>query len=329
MFFVGHIIVNHELGFYPVNRRMDFRPSAASDLANTVCALQQSPEYARALRQIGADVEMVTAWSRSDQLARCLIVRRKLGPLPLAWLPRGPVWAPAAAAEDRAAVFRALPQLASPGSIWVTNPDTPDDADQLRHTRLLSSQHMAEIDLTLPQEARMARQHGKWRNRLRHARLQDLGVAHRRFDNTRDFDLLQREMTQQKARRYRGLPPEFVLGWAAANPNAIRVFTASRSGTALAHMLILLHHPTATYHIGWTSREGRTVSAHNLLLWHVANWLADHGHRRFDLGHVDTEHAPGLARFKIGSGARVRALGPTCLRLPRPSFKRRIRHDAA
>jgi hypothetical protein len=35
-----------------------------------------------------------------------------------------------------------------------------------------------------------------------------------------------------------------------------------------------------------------------------------------DLGTVDTENAPGLARFKIGSGAQIRSLGGTWLRIP-------------
>jgi hypothetical protein len=35
-----------------------------------------------------------------------------------------------------------------------------------------------------------------------------------------------------------------------------------------------------------------------------------------DLGQVDTEAAPGLARFKLGTGADLRRLGATCLVLP-------------
>ena len=80
-------------------------------------------------------------------------------------------------------------------------------------------------------------------------------------------------------------------------------------------MLMQMHPPVATYHIGWTNAHGRSLMAHHLLLWHAANDMANHGVTRLDLGTVDTQTAPGLARFKIGSGANIRPLGPTMIRL--------------
>ena len=53
------------------------------------------------------------------------------------------------------------------------------------------------------------------------------------------------------------------------------------------------------------------MSAHNLLMWRAALWLARQGHRRLDLGPIDTANAPGLARFKLGIGAHARRLGGT------------------
>jgi hypothetical protein len=44
--------------------------------------------------------------------------------------------------------------------------------------------------------------------------------------------------------------------------------------------------------------------------------LARRGITRLDLGTLDTEAAPGLARFKLGSGAAARALGGTWLWWP-------------
>jgi hypothetical protein len=40
------------------------------------------------------------------------------------------------------------------------------------------------------------------------------------------------------------------------------------------------------------------------------------GVRWLDLGSVDTEKAPGLARFKLGTGAELKRLGATMLVLP-------------
>jgi hypothetical protein len=52
------------------------------------------------------------------------------------------------------------------------------------------------------------------------------------------------------------------------------------------------------------------------MLARAAEALAAEGLRWLDLGTVDTEAAPGLARFKLGTGARLRRLGATCLVLP-------------
>ena len=72
----------------------------------------------------------------------------------------------------------------------------------------------------------------------------------------------------------------------------------------------------ASYHVGWSGPEGRAANAHPLLLWSAMQALAAEGINRLDLGDVNTEDAPGLARFKIGAGANVRPLGPTILLPP-------------
>ena len=45
-------------------------------------------------------------------------------------------------------------------------------------------------------------------------------------------------------------------------------------------------------------------------------WLACAGVEMLDLGMIDTVNAPGLARFKLGSGAVAQSLGGTWLHAP-------------
>jgi lipid II:glycine glycyltransferase (peptidoglycan interpeptide bridge formation enzyme) len=80
-------------------------------------------------------------------------------------------------------------------------------------------------------------------------------------------------------------------------------------------MLLLLHAPVATYHIGWTGPRGRQLNAHSLLMWRASCHLADAGYTRLDLGRTDPARTPGIARFKMGTGAELRDLGATTLRL--------------
>ena len=62
---------------------------------------------------------------------------------------------------------------------------------------------------------------------------------------------------------------------------------------------------------GWNFRL--VLNAHNLLLARAAKWFAGRGVRGLDLGTIDTVNAPGLARFKLGVGARAKKLGGTWL----------------
>lgn len=273
-------------------------------------AMQQHPFYARTIRQMGG---RVAAFAPSG--AQTLL--RRIGPLHMAWLPR---WA----APGQGALEAFLGQMGT--ALCIAIPDRAEDTAVFRacgFRAVLTPQHVAELALCPPEEARLAAQHGKWRNRLRHALRSAPPVSHRRFDPKRDGGLLDLELIQRRARGYSALPPGFTHAWAQANPGATRLFRIGDDTGTQAFVLVLLHAPTATYHLGWSSAKGRECAAHNLLIWQAANWLAQRGYQRLDLGIVDTQATPGLARFKIGSGAVIRPLGPTLLRLPRPRLMRR------
>ncbi len=95
-------------------------------------------------------------------------------------------------------------------------------------------------------------------------------------------------------------------------------------------MLFVLHPPHASYHIGWAGDPGRATHAHNLILWQAMGALAADGITALDLGLVETDTAPGLARFKIGAGACVRPLGATLLIPPvAPLFPRHLARSPA
>jgi len=284
------------------------------------CALQQHPLYGRALAAHAGQIVAFHASDKGRLQASAQILQRRFGPLRLCYLPRGPVWAPEIDDRSRALILNALLR-ALPPAIWIAAPESTGDSDYYRSAgfrAVMTPQHMAEMDLTRPQSQRLSQQHGKWRNRLRRAQGGGLDIVSRQFDPLCDLPLLRREAAQRRARGYAALPQEFALSWARCAPDATRLFLARHDGQTLAFMLFLLHPPFATYHIGWTGPVGRALSAHNLLLWEAANWLAAQGHRRLDLGLVDTSGVPGLARFKLGSGAKPRPLGPAMLRVTGP-----------
>jgi lipid II:glycine glycyltransferase (peptidoglycan interpeptide bridge formation enzyme) len=120
--------------------------------------------------------------------------------------------------------------------------------------------------------------------------------------------LIQAEAAQRRERRYLSLPSGFVSAFQSANrkpSQALLTLAAELKHQPCAGMLFLVHGSTATYHLGWADDAGREHSAHNLLLWQACSLLAERGVQQLDLGGVNTQSNPGLARFKLGAGGRV------------------------
>lgn len=163
---------------------------------------------------------------------------------------------------------------------------------------VLTPQCRARLDLSRGASARRAALHGKWRNRLVKAEAEGLKLHHCPLPDDPDHWLLRAEAAQRKQRKYSALPAAFALHWPET-----RVFSLRKRQTDLAAMLFVIHGTGATYHIGWTSDQGRSLGAHNLILWQAADWLARRGCTSLDLGPLDTHSDPGIARFKLGTGA--------------------------
>ncbi|MBE3638757.1 GNAT family N-acetyltransferase [Mangrovicoccus algicola] len=294
------------------------RPPAATGAV----PLQQHPRYGRACMQLGSRVAWYGLGPAGAPRARAQVLIRRW-PLfgDFALVARGPVWtAPAGPREAAEACADLAAQLRRRCRGVILTPDPVAGTDPLEGSGLLkmvTGGVQARLDLTGSAAARMARQHGKWRNRLRRAQEAGLEITHGPLPADPDHWLLRREALQARSRGYRRLPHAFALAWRRQNGAAsARVFTASYGGMPVAGMLFLLHGAAASYHIGWSGPLGRRTGAHALLLWEASTWLARRGHDWAELGALDTLSAPGLARFKLGSGARPVAVGASWMTAP-------------
>ena len=90
------------------------------------------------------------------------------------------------------------------------------------------------------------------------------------------------------------------------------VLTALAGSQPVAGILLIVHGSGATYHIAWTSPEGRRGHAHNLLLWRGILALRERGVAFLDLGGLEAK-APGVAHFKLGLGGVIVELAGTYL----------------
>lgn len=270
--------------------------------------LQQSDLFAAALRHLGQDTDLLMLRDRAGPVGRMLVVRRTV-PLigPVSATIRGPVlYADVSADRRRAALARHGPRLIEAE----VGPPAPG------YLPVFTPAYLAEIDLTGSPDARRKAMAPPWRAALQHAESADLCLRHQPFQGAAANFLLAMKRAQRQTRRYRALPLPVTITMAKLAPEAARLFIVEHRGIAVAMMLIILDGLCATYQIGWSGAQGRAFNAHHLCLTRAADWLAARGITRLDLGTIDTVGAPGLARFKIGSGAQVRALGGSWLRLP-------------
>lgn len=274
--------------------------------ANSYIPLQQSSGFARAARLMGLPMQELDVAGHGHALMQTRHV-----PV-LGWfglISRGPVWTGVPEARALAAVLSDL------GHPVVLNAENMS-AGALRSAGfwpLMSAATMARLDLTAGPEGMRARMHQKWRNRLHRAEASALKVRRSVLPDDPRHPLILAERAQRKHRGYRGVPPELAAAFSRANPHMAQLFEAQMGREVVASMLFLRHGPTATYFVGHTTEDGRKLHAHNLLLMEAAAWLSAHGTDALDLGALDTLNSPGLARFKLGSGAQPHVLGGTWL----------------
>lgn len=278
--------------------------------AHPMIPLPQSAGFRRAARLLGLTVSELTLTTQGAPTALALMQTRRLPGLGrVGLISRGPLWSGPPDPDGLAQALRALrhPVLLNaeiqPGS----------DLARAGFLPVMTPATLARLDLRDTTATRRARMHQKWRNRLRRAEDGPLRIRRSALPPDPNHWLLAAERQQRHDRRYRGLPPEFCAAWAQANPHMAQLFTAELKSRPVAAMLFLRHGRSATYQIGHTTEAGRSFHAHTLLLANAADWLADHGTDWLDLGTLDTQNAPGLARFKLGSGAQPHRLGGTWL----------------
>ncbi|MEJ6388229.1 GNAT family N-acetyltransferase [Gymnodinialimonas ulvae] len=266
--------------------------------------LQQSDLWLEAADRLGSD-------ARLDRIgdATALVLRKRvpmIGELALVSRARLEL------TPDRAAALRTT----LGASHLVINAETTEDACALAQAgfhRIVAPRMIAELRLAPTPDAMAARLMPKWRNRLRHGQSQGLQIRRRPMQADPKHWLLRAEARQSARLWYHPMPPEVIAALAGSAPGAGQVFTAYHLGRRVAAMLFLRHGRAATYQIGWMNAQGRNRSAGPALMWRAMVELQQMGVETIDLGAADPDRAAGLARFKRGTGAELRALGGSWL----------------
>jgi hypothetical protein len=267
-------------------------------------ALQQAWAYGEALTALGVTIRRAMVWEEGRLLAIAqFISKRVLGYISLASCTRGPVFLPDVLPAQRAEIYKRLRHSMPLPRLRVTlfSPDRTAELLDLVETqgmsRVMTGYATVLLDLTLPLATLKAELEGKWRNRLKRCEW-----------------LLGQEQAQREAKKFHGLPTDFVQAYIAASAEPRQAFVvayAELGKNSVAGMLFLIHGRVASYHMGWANDEGRQLNAHNVLLWQAIAYLQGQGMEVLDLGGVNTHDLPGISRFKLGTGGRVVTLAGT------------------
>lgn len=285
-------------------------------LARTPCSgLQQGWAYGEALAASGVAVHRLVAYDDDGGVAvGCaqLAMRRLLGVVPAAFLLRGPVWSTAIVEPGWEPALIAAVRARAGGGFLIWAPETL--AASRRRRPVVTGYSTSWLDLDRPTAVLRRSLHGKWRHQLGQAERRSLEVQSAGREEDLPWLLAANEAQRRKV-GYRGPGPVFLarLAHAAAASGDHLLLIAREGGEPVAGILLIRHGAAATYEVGHVTARGRQLGAKHLLLWHALGLLAERGVRRLDLGGIDTERAPGLARFKLGLGGEVRTLPGTFL----------------
>lgn len=275
-------------------------------------SLQQGWAYGEALAKGGVAVHRAVVRGPAGAPLACaqIAVRRVLGLRRIAFLLRGPVrLIPDETVEDRA-VEMIRRQLGRVALLWA--PERPGPLSRLHGRRpVVTGYSTAWLDLA-PGPSHLRRTlRGKWRNRL--ARVERAGIEIRVADAALVRWLLDRSEQHRRTVGYRGPSRAFLgrLAEAAAAKDDLLALVACEAGIAVAGVLFVRHGAAATYEVGYGSPRGRALRAKHLLLWRALAMMHERGVRWVDLGGIDTDRLPGIARFKLGLGGEPETLAGT------------------
>lgn len=248
---------------------------------------------------------VVTVNGQPVALCQC-VVRRVGGILNTSLATHGPLWLTACDRSRALNLIRRSLPLPYPRAQLFT---LPEAVKSLRLIPLMTPTTNALLELPVAIDTL----HGKWRNSLKRAQNSGLRSRHITCPSKMLLAILQTDQRQQADKSYRALPAEFTLNWHQIAPDDLRLITVSKADETLASALFIRHGNIATYHIAHTTDQGRNLSAQRLALWRAFSDFAKQSVRQIDLGILDTVNAPGLARFKLGTGATAQQFGPTVL----------------
>jgi lipid II:glycine glycyltransferase (peptidoglycan interpeptide bridge formation enzyme) len=177
--------------------------------------------------------------------------------------------------------------------------------------------HSIAIDLHLDAETLMKQFNGKWRTDLRYALKSDLTL-----EKGNSPDLQARFLTLfrsvQSAKGFApDITPEFHFGLSGPD-YGLDILIATKDGQDLAGIVLGTSGRNAVYLFGATADVGRKLRAGYFLTWEGIALSRQRGHDWYDMGGIDHQANPDVARFKDRMNGTILLAEPFEARPPGP-----------
>ncbi len=178
------------------------------------------------------------------------------------------------------------------------------------HLRRKPNWHSVLLDLGKTDDELRKGLKKKWRNMLSFAERADLRLNVSFSDE--DFQwLVGRYKELMLTKGFQGISIDLLCSMRKhlLRKDHLLVMQAISETEPVAGVLIARHGLACTYLVGWNGTKGRTLKAHNFLLWNAALEMKRRGCLWLDLGGI-SEDAPEIAAFKLGmSGEEYKLIG--------------------
>jgi len=243
--------------------------------------------------------------------ARAVAFRQRIGPVSILYLPRGLVFAQG---SDRHGVYGCVKKMgkALRGRFVILSLSDLADAAILSGHAVMTGQTDAVISLLADDASFKAQMHQKWRNRLHKALASPLKIKRYGVNHSDVQWLIEAESAQRKKMEYRALPADLPASMAQHKGKTQALYViAKQAGQPVSGAAFIVNGAEAFYFSGVNKGAGRTVCGQHLILYKAATMLREMGCKRLNLGAIDTHNSPGLARFKLGVGAKAQLRGGT------------------
>lgn len=283
--------------------------------------LEQGWAYARGMEVAGVASPRFLALG--ERAVAVVYRSRWWGLWPVRECLRGPVWIrppdDAARRDDAIAMFlrAAFPRSAFALSFWTPDHGEAGPMDAVARAagmRRVQTGHATVIlQVATDEVAQRSMMQGKWRSALAAAEARGGLRVRATREKRAASEVLERYEALRRARRFAGPAGAVLAGAMAAGEGRGASFAviAERGSSVEAGGLFLVHGDEATWVAGFATAAGRDGGGHRRVLAMALRELRMLGIARLDLGGIDTEGAPGIARFKLGLGGRVAVLPGT------------------